>query len=276
MRRFFRFVFALTIALIVHPLGGAFASDSSEKRARVTQIVREVNLLPSATSPRPAAVNDQVNEGTSVRTGDASRSELTFKDLTIDRLGANTIFSFNKAGRSIDLASGSLLLRVPKDSGGAGIKNPAVTVAITGTTLILEAARGGRSRLIVLEGTARLSLTQHRDQTTAVRAGQMLEVPAGATTLPPPVDTNLDQVMKTHPLLTEFPPLPSRDLIVAVIEQQRTNGSAGDPIYQGRPVTGGGSGLRLPPLVSTNPNKPKAEATPAKRKRKAQQQDTIR
>lgn len=274
MHRFFRFVLALTS--IAYSLEGAFASDSAKTEARVTQVVREVNLLPSAASPRTATVNDRVTDGTAVRTGDASRSELTFQDLTIDRLGANTIFSF-KSGRSIDLTSGSLLLRVPKSSGGAAIRNPAVTVAITGTTLILEAARGGRSKLIVLEGGARLSLTQHRDQAVTVRAGQMLDVPAGATTLPPPVEIDLDQVMKTHPLVTEFPPLPSRDLIVAASAQQRNGGSAGDPIYQGRPVAGGGgSGLRFPPLVSLNPTNPRAAATPPKKKRKPQAQDTIR
>ena len=66
------------------------------------------------------AVNDKVREDTSVRTGGESRSELTFADLTIARLGADTIFSFNKAGRDDQLDGGSVLLRVPKNSGGVG------------------------------------------------------------------------------------------------------------------------------------------------------------
>jgi hypothetical protein len=210
---------------------------TSKKEAHVTQVIREVNLLPSKSETRPAAVNDAVREGEAVRTGDNSRSELTFGDLTIERVGANSIFSFNKAGRDVQLSSGSVLLRVPKDSGGAGIHSSAVTVAITGTTLILESARGGRSKLIVLEGGARLSLVKYPKQSQIAHGGQMIDVPAGATTVPPPVDIDLNQVVRTHPLVTDFPQLPSYPSIIAVANQQSATG----PIYQGRPVVGGPS-----------------------------------
>ena len=186
------------------------ASDAPKNEARVTRIIQDVKLLPSKLAARPAAVNDKVREGTSVRTGEDSRSELTFVDLTITRLGANTVFSFNNAGRNVELGSGSILLRVPKHSGGARMRTDAVTVAITGTTVILEAARSGRNKLIVLEGGARLSLNRHPRESAYVRAGQMLDVPAGATKLPSPVDIDPDQIMKTSPLITDFPPLPSQ------------------------------------------------------------------
>ena len=219
-------------SMLSQPAANAAAAA---KEGRVTQIIRDVKLLPSEAEARPAAVNDQVREGIAVRTGDKSRSELTFNDLTINRLGANTIFSFNKAGRSVQLDGGSILLRVPKDSGGGTVRANAVTVAVTGTTLILETARGGRSKLIVLEGGARLALVKNRSQNRDVRAGQMLDVPAGATTLPMPVDIDLNQVMKTHPLITDFRPLPSRDLIADAARKQRPGG---EPVYQGRPVGG--------------------------------------
>jgi hypothetical protein len=144
----------------------------SPKEARVTQVIRDVKLLPSDDEPRAAALNDAVREGIAVRTGDQSRSELTFTDVTISRLGANTLFTFNKAGRSVELGGGSVLVRVPKDSGGGNVRTNAVTVAITGTTLILETSRGGRSKLIVLEGGARLSLVKYRGQSRQVRGGQ--------------------------------------------------------------------------------------------------------
>src|ERR1035437_2516013 len=67
------------------------ARAASADEARVTRVIREVNLLPSQAKPRPAALNDKVRDGTGVRTGDASRSELTFPDLTIERLGSNTV-----------------------------------------------------------------------------------------------------------------------------------------------------------------------------------------
>jgi hypothetical protein len=199
--------------------GGAVTADS-KKEARVTQIVHDVKILPADAAARAAAVNDRVADDTGVRTGGDSRSELTFADLTITRLGSNTIFSFNKAGRNAQVDSGSVLLRVPKDSGGGRIKTSAVTVAVTGTTVIVESVRGGRNKLIVLEGSARLSLLKYPKQSQNALGGQMIDVPPGATTVPPPVNIDLNDLMRKHPLITGFPPLPSRDLIVAASQQQ--------------------------------------------------------
>jgi hypothetical protein len=77
-------------------------------------------------------VNDDVRHGTAVQTGVQSRSELTFKDQTITRLGEKTIFSVGEGARTIDLGSGQFLLSVPKKAGGAKVKIGAVTAAITG------------------------------------------------------------------------------------------------------------------------------------------------
>ena len=102
------------------------------KEAQVTEVVQDVKLLPSNAAPRPATVNDNVHQGTAVWTGVQSRSELTFKDKTITRLGEKTIFSVGEGARTIDLGSGQFLLYVPKHSGGAKVKMGAVTAAITG------------------------------------------------------------------------------------------------------------------------------------------------
>jgi hypothetical protein len=48
----------------------------------------------------------------------------------------------------------------------------------------------------------------------------MVDVPPGATTVPPPVNIDLNDLMRKHPLITDFPPLPSRDLIIAASQQQ--------------------------------------------------------
>lgn len=207
----------LSIALAFLFVAGHAMADS-KKEARVTQIVRDVKILPADAAARAAAVNDRVADDTGVRTGGESRSELTFADLTITRLGANTIFSFNKAGRNAQVDSGSILLRVPKDSGGGRIRTNAVTVAVTGTTVIME-SRGGRNKLIVLEGGARLSLVKYPKQFQNLRAAQMVDVPPGATTVPLPVNVDLNDLMRKHPLITGFPPLPSRDLIAAAAQQ---------------------------------------------------------
>ena len=130
-----QFRIILTIASLVFALASWFPSEvraADLKEAEVTQVVQDVKLLPSNASARPAAVNDNVRQGTAVKTGDQSRSELTFKDKTITRLGEKTIFSVGEGARTIDLGSGQFLLYVPKKAGGANVKMGPVTAAITG------------------------------------------------------------------------------------------------------------------------------------------------
>ncbi len=230
----------LVLAAVVLPHGEN--SAASKKEARVTRVIREVNLLEGDASRRAATVNDQVTEANALRTGSRSKSELTFPDFTITRLGENSIFSFKSAGRITDLGGGAMLLRVPKGVGGASIRTPAVTVGVTGTTLILESPRNGRSRLLMLEGTSKLTLRKNPRQSATVRGGEMLDVPAGATRLPAVQKIDVAKVMRTHPLIVGFAPLPSQDLIAQTIDEQ-SGGAAGGPVYQGRPVGGTAGGF---------------------------------
>jgi hypothetical protein len=125
----------LTIGALAFTLASGFPNEVSAdelKEAKVTQVIQDVQVLPSNAAARPAAVNDSVRQGTAVQTGVQSRSELTFKDQTITRLGEKTIFSVGKGSRTIDLGSGQFLLCVPKKAGGAKVKIGVVTAAITG------------------------------------------------------------------------------------------------------------------------------------------------
>src|ERR1700730_9105437 len=90
-------VFSLTIGFT------EFIAAAQKKEARVTQIVRDVRLLPSGASVRSASLNDNVTSGTAVKTGGDSRTELTFTDQTLARLGANSIFTFAEGARNFDL-----------------------------------------------------------------------------------------------------------------------------------------------------------------------------
>src|SRR5437764_15465979 len=84
-----------------------FISGADNREARVTQVVRDVRVVPSRASTRPASVNETIRQGTGVRTGSDSRAELTFTDLSLTRLGANTIFSFDQGARDLHLTSGA-------------------------------------------------------------------------------------------------------------------------------------------------------------------------
>jgi len=216
-----RFIFLSSFLILTGWPGASAVGETAKGDARVTQLIHEVSLLPPNAAPRPAVRNETVAETISVKTGGNSRAELTFADQTITRLGANTLYSFKNAGRRVELNSGSTLLRVPKDSRGAAIISSAVTIGITGTTVIFESIRGGASRLTVLEGTARLTLVRARDQQREVAAGQSFEVAAGAVRLPDPKQIDLAALMKTSPLIVGFRPLPSQNLINNAIRQQQ-------------------------------------------------------
>jgi hypothetical protein len=127
--------FILTIVSLALALASGLPNKVSAdelKQAKVTQVIQDVRVVPSNASPRPAAVNEDVHQGTAVQTGVQSRSELTFKDQTITRLGEKTIFSVGQGSRTIDLGSGQFLLYAPKKAGGAKVKMGPVTAAITG------------------------------------------------------------------------------------------------------------------------------------------------
>src|SRR5437868_15322914 len=96
-----RFLVVLAVSLVIWLPAGVRADELKE--AQVTQVIQDVRLLPSNASPRPASVSDRVHEDTAVRTGVESRTELTFQDMTITRLGSQTIFSFKGGTRTINL-----------------------------------------------------------------------------------------------------------------------------------------------------------------------------
>src|SRR5438093_8486764 len=208
----------VVLALILSGIVGSPAAQLKE--ARVTEVVQDVKLLPTGAAPRPAAVSDDVRDGTAVRTGMESRSELKFPDQTLARLGANTIFSFNEGTRDLNLQDGAMLLRVPKGAGGAKISSSAVTAAITGTTVMVETHaltkknKNSYYKFIVLEGTARLYLPGRLGESTLVKAGQMIMMRADSKMIPEPVDVDISKITQSSLLVTGFSaPIGSEALI---------------------------------------------------------------
>jgi mannose-6-phosphate isomerase-like protein (cupin superfamily) len=182
-----------------------------------------VRLLASNAAPRTASVNDNVGQGTAVRTGSDSRAELTFTDRTLTRLGANTVFSFGEGARDFDLASGTILLYAPKSSGGRRINTAVATAAGTSFTAMAKYHPNSWLKFIILEGHGSVSLKHHPGETRALRAGQMIMVRPGATKLAEPQDVDLSKLIKTSLLITQFRPLPSLNLILLEAENQRNS-----------------------------------------------------
>ena len=152
--------YILLVAPVVCALANWLPNDLSAEdltEAKVTQVVQDVKVVPSGAAARPVVVNETVRQGNAVQTGTQSRSELTFRDQTITRLGEKTIYNIG-GGRTIELGSGQFLLYVPKNKGGAKVKMGPVTAAITGTTVLGNVYPSGIVEFTVLEGTACLHL----------------------------------------------------------------------------------------------------------------------
>ena len=208
------------VALVVACFCFRAASGAAElKNGRVTQIIRDVQLLPDRSAPRPAAVNDEVRGNTAVRTGVDSRTELKFSDLTIARLGANTIFSVDEGSRTIDLGAGAVLVRVPRNSGGAKISTAAVTAAITGTTLMAEYHKGSIFKFIMMEGIAQITRAGHPEEAVTLRSGEMLSGKPGEP-LGKPVTVDAKRIAESSRLMKDFGPLGSEELMAQVFQDQ--------------------------------------------------------
>lgn len=207
-------------AFLILAVAGAAAADLN--RATITRVVRNVEVIPQGAQPKPASVGEVVGGSSDIRTGVESRAQLTFPDQTLARLGENTVFSFERGTRSLDLESGAILLQVPKDAGGATIRSAPVTAAITGTTIMMEYSPGkpGTVKLICLEGTVRLSLAGRLGESVLVGPGQMITVAADARTLPNPSVVDVKRLLKTSRLIKDGE-LESMGLIVDTVNEQQ-------------------------------------------------------
>ncbi len=211
--RFWIFIFMV----LMIARGPAMAAELTG--AHVSQVIQDVRLLGSSAAPRPAAVNDNVGDGMAVRTGAASRAELTFSDLTITRLGENTVFSFKAATRELNLANGAVLVQVPKKGADAHITTTVATAAVSGGTGLFEFNKGVPAKLLILEGSGRLCSESHPDECEIVHGGEMGMVSVDGH-LTQPTKFNAERLYKTSKLIVGFRPLPNEDLILATIDDQ--------------------------------------------------------
>jgi hypothetical protein len=211
-------------------------------QGRVTQVVQDVKVVPSGAAARPATVNETVHQGSAVQTGTQSRSELTFQDQTITRLGEKTIFTVGQGARTVELGSGQFLLYVPKKAGGAKVKMGSVTAAITGTTVLGNVHPDGIVEFTVLEGSACMHLDKY-GQSMYVAAGQRVTYDPMTGRFGNPVDVDIQQQLSS-PLVSDFRRLPSYPLIEEEVAIQR--GRANDALARAVAASGAAIGTATP------------------------------
>jgi hypothetical protein len=217
-------VVGLGLALLWPAL--SFAGPLTE--ARVTAIVNQVKVSDPAAGDRAARIDDIIQAELALMTGIKSRSELTFQDNTLTRLGPESYFSFKSGTRDMTLQRGTLLLQVPKGIGGAKIHTASVTAAITGTTIMMEYVPQQHIKVLVLEGSLRLSMNGRFGDSLLLLPGKMVIMPPNAKRIPDPVTVDLKKVVQTSTLVNMGSgknkikePLPSMPLIESEIAQQQ-------------------------------------------------------
>ncbi len=189
------------------------------KESKFTQVVNDVQVISTTDNAKHAATVDGLFKMPDVlRTGPSSRAELVAGDNTITRVGANTVFSFDAANRTINLQQGSLLFNTPKGQGGGSIHTAAATAAVLGTTIIVTTTTNGGFKVLTLEGTAEVKFLTGLSQ--RLHAGQLIFVLPGS--IPGPVVSfRLDQQVSGSKLVSGFSKtLPSLPKINAQITQQ--------------------------------------------------------
>ncbi len=192
-----------------------------------TEIVQEAKVLTETDKTgKHAKTNDIFKVPDLVRTGQASRVELTAKDQTITRIGANTTFTFANEGRDVILKKGSVLFHSPAGAGGGAIKNRGSSAAVLGTTEIGQVLLDGRFKVMDLEGFVLVTL-QNGDS-IRLKAGEYVIVAADGKSLGEVITFNLAEFAAHCLLVTGFShPLSSNSLIAGAIAQQNMQIASG-------------------------------------------------
>jgi hypothetical protein len=201
------------------------------KQSKVTQVVNDVQIISAADqSKKSATVNDDFNMPDILRTGPSSRAELVAPDQTVTRVGANTIFSFDPANRTINLKQGSLLFHSPHGKGGGTIHTGSATASVLGSTLIVTTTASGGFKVLALEDEAEIKFLNGLKQ--KLQPGQMTFVLPGGNQASPVIIFRLDDLVGNSQLVKGFSrDLPSLPLIQDQINKQLNdirNGKLGD------------------------------------------------
>ncbi|HMJ07201.1 MAG TPA: FecR family protein, partial [Chthoniobacterales bacterium] len=232
-------------------MAAATASAAPLTEAQVTKIINDVRVIDPARGSHPAALQETIKDELALKTGVKSRSELRFQDQTLTRLGPETSFSFKSGTRDMSLEQGTMLLHVPKGLGGARIRTAAVTAAITGTTIMIEYHPKQSLKVLVLEGSLRLSVNGRFGDSLLLTPGRMVIMPPNAKRIPEPVTVDLAKIVKTSALVqmdkSESAPLPSMALIENEIATQAQEKGGRTLIDTNLLIAGSGTNVMMEP-----------------------------
>ena len=248
------------LAVLVVGACGSVWSATPLTESTFTEIIREANVVAATSkSTTPAVTNMIFHAPDLVRTGPASRVEMTAPDQTITRVGANTVFTFEPGGRNIQLEKGSVLFHPPTGVGGGTVKYSGTAAAVLGTTMVCVVLPDGHFKILDLEGHVKVSLKN--GLYIYLEAGQMVIVSADGEEFSDLLVFNLAELVSRLELVVGFSqPLSSSPLIITAIQLQNDQINAGTLLHlvsfllatTGLEIT---SGPRLPPWMLNAPDR---------------------
>jgi hypothetical protein len=188
------------------------------------EVIKAINLVSLLPQDKQAARGDVVKGNTGLKTGGDSRAELQFPDLTITRVGSNSVFRFIAGTREMILDSGTMLFSAPQGAGGGKVQAGAITAAVTGSDFMISNV--GRVKVICLSHKVTVYLTANPKIRAELLPGQMLDITPGTTgairKMTRVTTINLGKLLATSKLTEAggFRPLASQAILVQNTNRQ--------------------------------------------------------
>ena len=150
------------------------------------------------------------------------------------------------------LREGAMLFQIPKGS-RAKITSASIIVTSKRATGLLERNQDSYIKLLLLEGEARVALSDRIGESILVKSGQILIANPKTTSLPEAAYFDIARTVRTCRLISEFPPLGNQDSIALAARQQDRLTSNGAYVPSNLVIFGRGTLVSLvPPQPSDN------------------------
>jgi hypothetical protein len=196
------------------------------KESTITQVVNRVEIITPSKAASAARNGGVFRAPNSLRTGPASRAELTAADNTITRVGANTVFRYGEEPRTIYLEQGNMLFYSPTGKGGGTIQTAGASAGVLGSTFMVSGTQSGGSKILSLQHRTRVDF---KGFIRALRPGQLTFVLPGMRGKPPIFEFRLRDLVAQSDLINGFrgqlPSLPDIQANIAKQEREIAKGS---------------------------------------------------
>lgn len=255
-----RFLESWTLLALIFGLAGFVRADAG---ARVTYLTNEVQAHGLNGRSTPVAIGNILSRGVTIENGANARSELTFVNRDVVRLGARTSLHLKDGAGEVELRDGAILFQIPKGSNAEIAAGP-VTLTSKGATGLLERNRDLYIKLLLLEGEARVILPAHLGESVVMEPGQIMIMNPKATALPGAAYFSIARAVRTCRLLKDFPPLRGANLIADEARKQADLTKRGDYVSSNLVIFGRGTQVNLgAPAATGGPAKKQATASPS-------------